>query len=302
MKETLILVNPAAGSGRAGRIWEELGRRHPELRQASVVREETSARALSRLEELLREGGRDRLIVLGGDGSLRLAATALLETGSAAGVSLAVVPAGTGSDMAVTLGLPDEPSEALEVALGGRARTVDAMEVRGESWRHFAVNVVSAGISGPVVEKIDSLSKRHAASYLTATVGALFRYRSPRVRVTLADETWYEGPVLLLAVANGPTFGRGMRIAPEARLDDGSLDLVLVPSVPFWELPWRLAQLYRGTHLGSRRVLYRRARKVRIVPLEEPFPSFDLDGDVGRAEPVTISILPGALTLQVPDA
>ena len=301
MKETVVLVNPLAGSGRAGEVWNELGRRHPELQGATGIRESSSREALLRLEEVLRQGSVRRLIVLGGDGSVRLAANALLESGAADRVSLGLVPAGTGSDLAATLGIPDEPSEALEVALGGRSRRVDAMEVAAESYRRFAVNVVSAGISGPVVEKINSLARRHAASYLTATLGALFRYRAPDCRITVADEVWHEGPLLLVAVANGPTFGRGMRIAPGARIDDGSLDLVLVPSLPIWMVPWRLLQLYRGTHLGSPGIHHRRAKEVRVAPLEA-FPPFDLDGDVGPAEAVTISIVPGALVLQVPDS
>ncbi len=113
-------------------------------------------------------------------------------------------------------------------------------------------------------------------------------------RVFVDGALWHEEKVLLVAVANGETFGNGMRIAPGARPDDGEIDVVLIGPVPRWQLPFRLPQIYFGTHLGTRYVRAGRAHRVRLEPLT-PLPPFDLDGEVFDSAPCDITVLPGAL-------
>ena len=122
----------------------------------------------------------------------------------------------------------------------------------------------------------------------------MWRYRPVRCRVVVDGEAWYEGDILVLAIANGACFGRGMRIAPQAQLDDGLADVVLVGGVPRWQLALRLPQLYRGTHLESRYVRWRRGRDVRFEPLA-PLPPFDLDGECFASAAARFTVLPGAL-------
>jgi diacylglycerol kinase (ATP) len=131
---------------------------------------------------------------------------------------------------------------------------------------------------------------------LRATLAALWRYRCVPVRVSLDDREWYEGPLFLLAVANGTTFGKGMRVAPQARPDDGLLDVVAVGEVSGWELLLRLPQVYLGRHLHARPVLHARARKVCLEPLA-PLPPLDADGETYPSGPVTFTIAPGALRI-----
>ena len=154
--------------------------------------------------------------------------------------------------------------------------------------------MLSAGVSGEVVRRIDALTARGRTAYLAESLKALARYRPAACRVEADGEPWHDGPLLLFAVANGTAFGRGMRIAPRAKLDDGLADLVLAERVPGWELPLLLPRLYAGRHLSSRHVRFRRARTVRIEPAED-FPDFDLDGDPWPAGPVTVTVHPGAL-------
>ena len=293
MNETLFVVNPAAGSGRAGEVWRGLRAAHPELPEGRTVLEADVDQARARLAELLGPEVR-RVIVIGGDGSIHLVVNAILEARLARPPALGIVPAGTGSDLAGSLGLPGDPGRAFERALDGEPTPVDVLEVQGESYRRFAINVVSMGISGLVNEIVATMPRRHAGAYLSGTVRALGRYRPLRGRVGMGAQKIFEGELLLLAVANASTFGRGMRIAPTARWDDGSLDLVVVPRIPAWQLPWRLLQLYRGTHLGSRRIVHRRAESVTVEPLE-PFPPYDCDGEPVPAEAVDVRVVAGAV-------
>lgn len=326
MKGFVFLVNPAAGSGRAGEVWQGLVDSHPELARATVVRDADRAVAGGLLAGSLGEGVR-ALVAVGGDGTLHHAANALLGAGCGERVALGVVPAGTGSDLARTLGIPSAPGEALQLALEATPRPLDVLAVtRPGLPPTWCVNTVSAGVSGVVVDAmnarhgagagggrgaagaegarastaapaaapVDVPVRRSAASYLAATIRALIGFRPLRGRVTVDGELWHEGPLFLLAVANGATFGKGMRVAPLARTDDGLADVVVVGHVPRWQLPLRLGQLYLGRHLNARPVRYGRARHVVFEPLE-PFPPFELDGDGSPCGPAEVRLVPGGL-------
>ncbi len=293
---TLALVNPMARGGRAAEVWRALQAADSRLAEVRVVQTSSPEAARAALMPLL-DSGADRLIVVGGDGSVHHAVNLLIESGRAAEIGLGLVPVGTGSDLARTLGIPADPSRAVDRLLAAAPRPIDAIELTtADGRRRFVVNVASSGISGLVDAAVRALPKASATAYLKATLGAFWRYRPVACRVTVDGEPWYQGEIFLLAMANGRCFGNGMRIAPEAELDDGLGDIVLVQPLPTWQLPLRLPQIYRGTHLGSRYVRWRRGRCLEIEPLA-PLPPFDLDGDVFEADGATLTMRPAALRL-----
>ena len=292
----VVVVNPASGGGRAGEVWEELRRGEPRVAAARVVQTSDPEAAQAELARAL-DGGVDRLIVLGGDGSAHLVGNCLLELGRGADVAMGLVPLGTGVDLARTLGLPADPKAALARVLAAAARPMDVIELTtDDARRRFVLNVASAGISGPVDEAVNALHRPGKAAYLMATFGALRRYQPVLCRVVVDEQEWFTGKILVLAVANGCSFGRGMRIAPRARLDDGKADVVVVGAVPKWQLVLRMPELYRGTHLESRHVKWCQARSVRLEPLAS-LPAFDLDGDVFASGAASFRVLPGALRI-----
>ncbi len=296
MSQTLVLVNSAAGGGRAGRFWERLRLQAERLASFRVVTPAGAEESRRAVRDAL-AAGCERVVAVGGDGTVHLVANALLATGAAA--TLGIVPAGTGSDLARALSIPREPAEALRRALLGPPLRMDAGRCEGEAGGFFFINIASAGIGGLVDETVNAIPRRGRTAFLRATLAALRRYRCVPVRVAADGETWYEGPLFLLAVANGTTFGKGMRVTPLARPDDGLFDLVLVGEVAGWELIRRLPQLYLGRHLGAPPVHYRQAREVRLEPLA-PLPVFDVDGETYPSGPATFTLLPGALSVAGP--
>lgn len=315
MNGTVVVVNRTAGAGKAGRAWDAISRHEPRLEGAVVICEPAPEAALARLDEALASRPVGRVLVVGGDGTLSRVGDHLLKRPPPAvemrvGEPIAprlpaigLIPAGTGSDLARPLGLPRDPAAALERALRAPARPLDVVEVTaGDGRRRFAVNIASAGVSGQVDEAVAALPRRGLTAYLRATLGALARYRPVPCRVSVDGEAWHQGGILLLVVANGTTFGRGMRIAPLAELDDGLAEVVLVPRLPGWQVPIQLPRLYRGTHLTSPWVRYRRARVVEIEPLA-PLPPLDVDGDPwpvagptgGVGPALRLALRPGAL-------
>jgi len=289
------VVNPLAGSGRAGAAWGRLRARAEELAPgAAVVRAEAPGAAARELDGLLAAGGVERVVAVGGDGTVHFAVNRLRASGRLGETALGVVPAGTGSDLARTLGLPLRPGEALETALGPATRRIDLLEVATAAGVRLALNVASVGISGLVAGRVNLRRRRRPTVYLTATLRALVRYRPFWGRVVCDGETWHEGGVFLLAVANGPSFGRGMRVAPEAVVDDGLADVVVLRPMPRWQVPFRLPRLYTGTVLESPVATWCRARTVRLET-DDPLPPFELDGETVPGGPAAFTVLPGAL-------
>jgi diacylglycerol kinase (ATP) len=298
VSSTLVLVNPAAGGGRAGRFWERLRLQAERLASLRVVTPGGAEESRRAVRGAL-EAGCERVVAVGGDGTAHLAANVFLE--SKAEATLGIVPAGTGSDLARALGIPSDPSEALRRALLGPPTRMDVGRCEGEAGGFFFINIASAGIGGLVDETVNAIPRRGRTAFLRATLRALRHYRCAPVRVAVDGEAWYEGPLFVLAVANGTTFGKGMRVAPQARPDDGLFDLVLVGEVAGWELIRRLPQLYFGRHLGARPVRYRRAQEVRLEPLA-PLPVFDVDGETYASGAATFTLVPGALAVAGPPA
>lgn len=296
---TLILHNPHAGRGRSAEVWQRLLRDVPELAECEAVRAGSAEGMIDALAQRLTQNGGDvvKVLALGGDGTGNLAVNGLLRAGRG-DVPLGLVPAGTGSDFARHLGLPRDAGAALRHALArdpADARPADAIEIRTESGVHcHAFNIASAGLSGAVDVAVNRARLHGGGSYRAAILGTLLRYGAVSGRVEVDGEPFHDGPLYLVAMANAPFFGQNIKVAPDARIDDGLLDVVFIPPFPKWQLPFRLPLLFLGKHTAMKAVRVRRAREVRIVPADG-FPPYDLDGEILPAEPATFRVLPGAL-------
>jgi diacylglycerol kinase (ATP) len=295
LKRTVFYVNPAAGSGKSLPAWQRLVDRHPSLAEARVIAEPRRPLALQELARLLTAGALDRILVVGGDGSFHVVANEVLKGGWGQAVNLGLIPAGTGSDLARTLGIPKKAEAALHRCLEGSPAPCDVLEVRTETGEiRYSTNVTSLGISGLVDQKVNSLARKGIAPYVTATLQAAARFQSVEGTVEVDGEPWFDGAIFLLAVANGRYFGRGMKIAPAAEIADGLLDLVLIRPFPRWQLPLRMPRVFLGSHLTMAPVSHRRGRRI-TVRTTGPLPPLDLDGESLDAHQVEISVVPGAL-------
>jgi diacylglycerol kinase (ATP) len=295
-RRLVVVLNPAAGSGRAARVWAALVASEPTLAGVRLVAEAHPAAASAALAAALADPAIERCLAVGGDGTLHWVVNRLLADGDAARVAVGLVPAGTGSDFARGLGLPRKPAAALLHAATAPARALDALCVEphtGEAPR-FVVNIASAGLSGLVDSKVNALRRRNTFTFLAATLSALGEYTPRQLVVRVDGELLYAGRSFLVAIANGRYFGKGMKVAPHAVVDDGLAEVVVVGDLAQWQLPMRLPRLYLGTHLGHPQVHYRRGGVVELEPAEA-LPPFDVDGEVMPSGPASIRVLPGAL-------
>lgn len=295
----LVLVNPAAGGGRGARRWKRLRQAVPELASAKILVPSSADEARQALARHLDAGQIDRLVTVGGDGTAHLAANVMLELAAERGepldTALVLAPAGTGSDFARHLGLPRAPIAALRAGLDATPRWLDAIEATfDDGERSFVLNIASAGLSGSVVRELEANPQRGQLSYLLATLRGLLRYQPTPCRVAVDGEWLEPDEFFLVAVANGRFFGKGMKVAPDARSDDGLLDVVVIPPVPLWQLPVRLPQFFTGRHVRLPMVDVHPAYQVRLEPSPD-FPPYELDGEATSPRPVTFEVRPKAL-------
>jgi len=303
-RETTVVVNPAARSGRVGRGWGTL---EPQLRDAlGEVDFRVSEGAGDAAEQARRAvlEGRRTILSLGGDGTHNEVVNGIMAAEPAAGeITLGILPSGTGCDFARMLNLPRSPVAAARALRGAPVGPLDLGRVRIESVEppevRYFVNVATFGMSGLIgaLVKESSSALGGTLSYYLAAVRGLLRYRPARVRLVADGEVLGEFEINTVALGNAQYFGGGMRIAPEADLADGWLDGTILEQRSFWRMLSLTSSIYRGRHTGREFVHTFRARSLEARLLGEVPVCLDLDGEAWGVLPATFEVVPGALRL-----
>lgn len=236
--------------------------------------------------------GCDLIVSAGGDGTLNEVVNGMAAADCKS--VLAILPLGTGNDFARTLGLPEKLDDAIAQIAAGETRAIDLVRVTSDRVRYF-INVSSGGFSGLVNEKLTPEVKQTwgPLAYLRGAAAALPELRGYATTVTLDELPPLELDLYNVVVANGRYVAGGIPIAPEAELDDGLLDLVLIPERGKAELAILTAQILLGKHLSSDAIIFRRAKKVAIN--SRPGMWFNVDGELIGNDPATFELLPRAL-------
>ncbi len=300
---TLVIANPRSQNRAASRRLKSL---EAKLRSALGPLDIECTRAPRDAERIAREGvrsGIERIIVAGGDGTLSEVVTGLLSAQLGDYAVIGLLPLGTASDFARGLGQSPDVDAAIERLAAGKTSRVDAGRVtyrtdeRQEVTAYFA-NIASFGLSGVVAELVNRATKVFGGriSYILGTVRGVARYRSDPVSISVDGELVFDGPLSFAAVANGPYFGAGMRVAPNARIDDGVFDWVIVPGMPRLSLLGKIPLLYSGSHIRDPQILQGRGRVIEARGEAGPV-LLDVDGESLGMLPARFEILPQAITL-----
>jgi diacylglycerol kinase (ATP) len=259
---------------------------------------------MSDLAQQAAERGASLVVVVGGDGTVNEAVNGLMAVEEAHRPELAILPRGTGDDLARTFGLPTAVDVAAGVAAHGAVRPIDAGRAEFTGWdgsrgeRYFA-NFAGAGISGAIALRGAVTSRRLGAraAYFWATVAVFVRWQSVEVTVVAGEET-FRGLMYEVLVANGAYAAGGMRVAPDAAADDALFDIVLIADFTKPEFITTFPKIYRGTHVAHPKVTVLRAPAVSVeAAVRLPVV---LDGEQPGTTPARFEILPGALRLRVP--
>lgn len=295
-----VVVNPVAGRGRGSGVGaaalDALRRRGHRVEDLSA-RDLLTATAHARRAAV---AGLDGLVVVGGDGLVHLGANVVADTD----LPLGIIAGGTGNDVARALGLPRgdvaASVEAIERALLTGPRAIDAVSVGPprHSAREWYLGALSCGIDAAVNARANALTwPRGAARYVRALGPELRAFRPYGYRLTTDEGVW-ESAGTVVVVANGPWIGGGIRIAPDASLDDGLLDVVVAGPFSRAGVVRIFPGMYRGRHVRHPQVQVMRSRRVlvELAPhLGGTPPAAHADGERIGPLPLLAEVRPGAV-------
>jgi diacylglycerol kinase (ATP) len=287
----IILLNPNAGRGKA-----RLVLRHAlELMRRSGVeinmQESRDAQHLLALARRAAAEKPDAIVSVGGDGTHHYVLNGIV--GSE--IPLGIIPCGSGNDFAKGLGIPTQARAAAQALLSGNTRRIDLARAGNTVYGCIA----GAGFDSVVTRYVNERLRRLRGSwaYAWSILRCLNSYRPQPLKI-VSDNQEFSGEVIFAVVGNNVSYGGGIHLTPRARLDDGLLDVCIVPYMGKLELLRWVPRAYRGEHLGHPRIIYFQARKVSLSTTSR----LELfgDGEFMQELPATIEIVPGVLPVIVP--
>ena len=296
-KRVGLVVNPTSGKNRGMSLGIEVAQRMRAAGHDVVdLSDETYAAARDRALGAIAQG-LDVLAVVGGDGMVHLGVDLAAETGT----TLAIIAAGTGNDVARGLGLPvHDPVRAADLVTTGVPRTIDAVQhVDAHGVRHWYVGVLGAGFDSLVNERANTWPwPKGQLRYNLAILRELPLFKAIPYVVTV-DGVRHETKAMLVVVGNGPSYGGGMQVLPDAQFDDGLLDVLLLHEISTMEFLKVFPKVFKGAHVGHPAVEIIRGRS---VTLEAAGIVAYADGERFAPLPLTVEVVPGAVTVLAPAA
>lgn len=303
MKLIGIIVNPLSGDGRGASIWKEI-ETYLQLNHISYLAKVTTkaGEATEHAIILVQEHRVDKLIVIGGDGTIHEAAGGLWHIqNTGLNCPLAVIPAGTGNDFAKAYGIPTQPIQALEAALSETTKVqIDLLRTKNGM---IAVNSIGAGFDGMVAKLTNEAGYKKILnriglgklSYFISILRVFATYQ-PSTAWLEVDGTVHELPNMwLTAVANIPFYGGSIQICPAASPHDGVADIVVIQSRGRFRLLPILFTVYQGKHIHHPAVSFYKGTSISLrtqIPL-----LVQADGEFAGSTPLQIEIVPSALTV-----
>lgn len=304
--KTFVIVNPEAAGGRGLRHWARLSDKIFETIGLFEYEFTNAVGAATVLAHQAAKGGFERIIAVGGDGTVNEVINGLFESDGTPvnpRLVLGCLPFGSGTDYWRSLGFAEKMPEALAHLASRTIRAVDVGRVAlhmhdGRVQTRFFCNMADVGLGGVVVERMQRLPRLGVATlnYFVATLVSFWQWEPAVMQITVDGKALPAEKLVVALVAKGQYYGGGMWIAPKAALDDGHLHLVLVPAVSRARLFELVPKLYTGRLDRVDGVTVHSAREITIAA-QTPLLA-TLDGEVAGATPATFTVIPKALRVQ----
>ena len=306
---TLVIVNERAGGGAMADIFRRVEHRLADVLHTDFDVSFTAAPGDAiRLAREALQSGMTQLIVAGGDGTVNESVNGFFDLQGQPinpQARLALLAGGTGGDLRKSLGIASM-DEALTAIERGKVRTIDLGKLEycdlesGSPYTRYFVNITSFGLGGLVDRYVARYSKTLPGrlAYVAASVRALMTWKNPRVHMRLDDGWEAEHAIAMVAAANGRYFGSGMRVAPDAELDDGLFDVVVMRDFTRLGVAGLTRTIYKGSHVNHDKVEIRRGRVLEAR--SEQTVLLDVDGEPLGKLPARFELLPKALQVVVP--
>ena len=308
---TMVICNPISGAGR-GREWLMLVQRSLDIAGVTYAFEVTTARGdAARIARAAVLAGCSAVIAIGGDGTLFEVVNGVVnpvEYGTSmpgdSRVAVGLVQAGRGSDFGRSIGIPSDVEAACARLVAGRTAQVDLGYVtysalNGSRKSRYFANAAGLGFDAEVTVRANAGSRMLGSTipYLSSLVRTLGSYTNKPIAVSIDGGEPWAARANSIVIANGQYFGGGMRIAPEARLSDGILDVTLLGDLGKIELIRNVPRVYDGSHVTHPKVKTFTASRVEVTSTERLL--LQADGEVLGMAPAGFEVVPGALRMIV---
>ena len=306
--KTTVIINPYAGNGRTEKLWPDI---EAALKQSIGPFQTEQTKSQGDAVLLTRkalEDGATRIVAVGGDGHLNEVLNGFIENDVQLNpqASLSFVMSGTGCDFQRSLGISGKWQNAVAELKDAKVRKIDVGKVtytaadKTQKIRYFD-NIASFGLSGAVDHCLEHSRLRDylggSPLFLWATIKTVFTHPNQGIRFRIDDGPEEEICSRLGLLANGRYFGGAMHAAPEAELDDGLLDLLMLKEISVAKFLWHLPKIYKGTHLKIPEIFFQKVRKFTAESSEQVI--LDIDGESPGYLAATFEVLPKILNLQI---
>lgn|GEM_PF-426524 len=316
-KSTCVILNPVAGAGSAGAQRDMLKAKLSGAISGEGFKFLTSTHHghITELVASALKGGADRIIIIGGDGSISEAVNGFFEGSISinANATLGIINMGTGSDFVRSANIGKTLDAQIATIFAGYSQFIDLGTVRchredGSARHRFYINLCTFGLSGEVIRRVDALRQKESAktglfggrfSYVVEAIRAIRQTPHRRVVFSIDGRRQFSETVALVGVANGGCCGGGVKLAPMANISDGKLNGIFVGDVGLFDLLVNLPRLFRGTHLRHARIDHVPMERLEASPLDPAPITVEADGEVIGQLPIDIGIQPRALKLLV---
>jgi len=275
-QKTQIIVNPESNKGRTGKRWIKIKESlHAFFKEFKYEFTEKPHHATEISRAAIKEGT-ELIVGVGGDGTMHEIANGFFEDQKIINPEtvLGVLPSGTGSDLSKSLNIPPGIKNALEIIKNAPNRLIDTGRVR-------------------FVRRVNlNRMKRKTSSYLQCLITTFINYKNKKLNLKIDGKELPSDEYMVGAIANGKIFGKGMKIAPDACLDDGFFDIVLIKGMTMFEFCLNAWRIYSGTHLKHPKISFIRGKKVEVEPIDEEDALIEVDGEQLCSAPATFEIVP----------
>jgi YegS/Rv2252/BmrU family lipid kinase len=300
------IINPVAGGHSARRKWSLIKKG---LTDKGLLLDDVFTDGTGHAIELAKEAANRNyrlIIAVGGDGTVNEVVNGILNSNNPQNTTLGTVSAGTTCSFARSIGIPLDPVASCNLLISRKKQLIDIGLVEytngGKQLRRFFVNEADVGFGATVVEAsnqiTDYLGRRiNYLNFVIQGLTTLVSYKNKRITLRVENETEDVYDCAMLVVANGTHFGGGMRIAPDAKPDDGLLDMVIFGNMGKSELLRLWPMTYKGRHISHDEVRLRQIKQVDIKCDEEIL--VEADGEFLGEGPVSFSVVPSALNIAV---
>lgn len=286
----LIVLNQSAGKRKALKLANQFTVLLSNANlQFTLIDEKSYAKTIEKLKAYLSTNSYSTVIAVGGDGLVNLCLQYLAQSG----VTLGVIPAGTGNDFARAVGVNKMSiTEIFNLYTKTAAVEIDLGHVKSNSSERWFVQVLSTGFDAEVNSRANKIKwPRGKSKYTIATVKTLARFKPIDYKIDI-DATKFDQSAMLLTIANGETYGGGMRICPGASNSDGIFEVLLVRPVSRFVLLTIFPKVFKGNHIPHRKIDTYRAR---VVTISAPTSSY-ADGEYVAHLPITVTNVNNALS------